>query len=247
MRAWSALALASLLACGCLGSFGGPRQVEPTDYLTSSTYTKWVVEVDAASGALPSQSVLDFARGRVAPLVHKDSVSFQVDERSLPSGSTTWSDKDLEDLAAAHQGTKTNGDTVVTHLLFVSGSSEHDSGSAKVLGITYNHDLVVLFSDSIRNLCSLPGQILCNPDVFFESVLVHEFGHALGLVDNGVPMVHPHEAASCNNQPDKHHSSNTGSVMTCAVESSGITLLGNNPPNDYDADDRADLKAAGGA
>ena len=57
-------------------------------------------------------------------------------------------------------------------------------------------------------------------------------------------MVTPHEATTCNGNPDTAHSSNQNSVMYCAVESNQVAILFNNgPPQDFDANDKADLKA----
>ncbi|MCA1818987.1 MAG: hypothetical protein LC620_02865 [Halobacteriales archaeon] len=176
--------------------------------------------------------------------MHKESVEMRVDE-ALPASDTSWSDGDVQSFAAQHKSVATEGTTVATHLLFLTGHSEHDSGSARVLGATYGHDLIAIFSQSVQAGCTLPAPV-CTPEPYFQAVLVHEFGHALGLVDNGVPMVHDHEAATCNNQPDHHHSSNQNSVMYCQVESSAITLL-SRTPTDFDAADKEDLRAAGGA
>jgi hypothetical protein len=71
-------------------------------------------------------------------------------------------------------------------------------------------------------------------------VVTHEFGHALGLVNNGALMVNAHEDGS-----HAGHSGNRNSVMYWAVESSnGLPLFGSNaPPTDFDDNDRADLRA----
>ncbi|MEA3203620.1 MAG: hypothetical protein QOI63_1299, partial [Thermoplasmata archaeon] len=135
---------------------------------------------------------------------------------------------------------------VTTHLLFLTGHYVGDDGNRKVLGVTYGHGLVAIFSDSVKSACTSPIPLLgCDATPYFRAVLVHEFGHAIGLVDNGAPMVHNHEAGTCNNAPDRGHSANQGSVMFCQVESSlGFSLFGSGgPPTDYDDNDRADIKA----
>jgi hypothetical protein len=231
---------------GCINQLIGGG-VEPRDYVSDGTYRHWVIEVDSSAGAQPDSALLGFVKGRLDSVAHKDSIEFRNDE-TLAGGDRAWSDGDLESLAAQHQGVKTGGDQVATHLLFLTGHSSHDDGNAKVLGITFGHDLIAIFSDSVKGSCASAIPLFpCDPTPYFRAVLIHEFGHALGLVNNGIPMVHNHEASSCNGAPDYHHSANQGSVMYCQVETSAIVpLFGNNPPTDFDSDDKADLCNAGG-
>ncbi len=82
--------------------------------------------------------------------------------------------------------------------------------------------------------------VLVTGPVIEEAVLVHEAGHNLGLVDNGIPMQTPHKDAQHGN-----HDSNQNCVMYWAVESSLISQLLGTVPRDYDANCLAELQAAG--
>ncbi len=244
MRSWLVAALVIAVALpGCLnGVFSGG--VGPRDYLSSSTYRKLVVEIDYATGHKPADELLNFLKGRLQGVVDKpDGVEFQVGE-SLTDAGRTWSDGDLQSYAADHASLKTEGTTVVMHVLFVAGHSAKDDGDSKVLGITFGAGPIAIFSEQVDGLCNsalIPGT--CSTTPFYHSVVLHEMGHALGLVAHGIPMVQPHEDSGHSG-----HSSNSKSVMYWAVDSSSafLQLLGNNPPSDFDGDDRADMHAAGG-
>ena len=245
----------ALASSGCLGSGGGlfgGGGPGPKDYVSDDDYTKWVIEVDIIEGQAPPGGVLDFVRTRLAGVVSKpDGVEIRIDD-TLPARGGTWSQKDVLDYSGAHFDTDTSGNTVAIHLLFVDGT--YDQGN--VLGATFSRESssgqvvetgpIVIFSDVIRDGCAL----LCLDDSEpqFRAVTTHEFGHAMGLVDNGIDMVRPHEASTCGNppQPDEGHSSNPRSVMNCDVETTGIFNIGGGPPTEFDSDDRADLCAAGG-
>lgn len=74
------------------------------------------------------------------------------------------------------------------------------------------------------------------------TVLEHELGHLLGLVDIGSPMQTNHKDASHGN-----HCNNTNCLMYYAAETTdilGYLLTGNIPS--FDANCIADMKANGG-
>lgn len=243
MRALAFLLFLPLALGGCLQQWVGGGGVEPRDYASDQTYKTWVVEVDHSNGAAPPSGVLDFVKGRLGSVVKKDSIEFRLDASVATTAGKAWSDSDVRAFAQQHAGLKTEGSQVATHLLFLAGHSTRDAGNTKILGITFGHGLIAIFSDTVKASCDpgvLPLLSSCRPDDYFRSVVTHEFGHALGLVNNGTPMVSGHE------DPDNRgHSSNKASVMYWAVESSGgLPLFGGNPPpTDFDANDRADLRA----
>ncbi|HEX2066113.1 MAG TPA: hypothetical protein VHI93_04800 [Candidatus Thermoplasmatota archaeon] len=246
MRILALLAL-PLVVAGCLDRLvGGDGRVEPADYVSDRTYTSWVIEVDHSNGARPDPALLDFVKARLNSVVKKQSIEFRVDETVATQAGRVWTDAEVQALARERQGVRTGGSQVTTHLLFLAGQSAHDADGRRVLGVAYGHGLIALFPDSVKSSCqALLPLLACDTAPYFRAVLVHEFGHILGLVNHGAPMVRPHEAAECSGNPDRGHSSNRGSVMFCAVESSlGFSLFGSGgPPTDFDEDDRADLRA----
>lgn len=241
MRAAVLLALVPLLS-GCL--FNAGSGTEPEDFLTDGTYKEWVLEVDAVTGHRPPTALFSALTSKLTPLVHKDDVRFQVDDTLQPgqAGDGGWSSDELRSLNRQHQDLETEGARVVTHVMFLDG--RHEAGG--VLGVAFGHDFVAIFSQEVQDVCT--NALLC-PGVqdILEAVTTHELGHILGLVDNGVPMVEDHEAETCQDRPDEGHSTNTRSVMYCQVETVSIlSILGDGPPTNFDGQDRADLRAAGG-
>ena len=246
-----AVVLLAFSMTGCLGGSGGffGGGPGPRDYVSGKDYSTWIVEVDVVGNAAPPSGVLDFVKNRLQSVVTKPGgVEFRIDE-TAPARGGAWSDNDILQYDDHTQDLDTGGKTVVLHLLVLDGNYETNG----VLGVTYSRGgatgPIAIFSQSLRDGC---GPVcLGGVTVPFEAVIVHEFGHAMGLVNNGIPMVHPHEAETCDRgggaQPDHGHSTNANSVMTCAVETNALfNLLNGNPPTDYDSNDRADLCNAGG-
>lgn len=242
MRAWSLAALSLGLAValgGCLGSGGGLfGGVGPRDYLSSSDYDTWVIEVDSVQGAAPSAGALDLLRSRLMEVADKPGGIEIRQSDTLEARGGTWSSRDVLDAAARSRDLSTGGDTVVTHLLFLDGQYS----TSNVLGVAIGHSTIAIFSQTIRDNCTVVNGCLTGSDSVFRAVLVHEFGHAMGLVDNGIPMVNNHE-----DPENPGHSSNRDSVMYFAVETTNVfNVFTGGPPTTFDAADKADMCRAGG-
>jgi hypothetical protein len=123
------------------------------------------------------------------------------------------------------------------YFLYLDGNSDLDSGDTRVLGYAHHGSSVVMFKDSIEKAGSglvLQGNVE-------DAVIVHEAGHLLGLVDNGIPMQVDH-LDSAHGQ----HDMNEQCIMYWTIDTSDIVdvLLSRRP--DFDDACRADLIAAGG-
>ena len=239
VRVWSVAALGLALAMasgGCLGSGGLFGGVGPRDYLSDSKYDTWIIEVDSVEGQAPSSGALELLRSRLQEVANKPGGIEIRQSDTLAARGGTWSSRDILDLDSSSQDVHTTGKTVVTHLLVLDGEFTTDN----VIGVAIGHSTIAIFMQTIRDGC---GPICLPPgtDPIVRSVLVHEFGHALGLVDNGIAMVNDHE-----DPEHPGHSSNDQSVMWWQVETIGIFGLGTAPPSTFDAADKADMCNAGG-
>lgn len=96
---------------------------------------------------------------------------------------------DLLEIAADHRDLADELDTKTYYVVFVSGNFFADGAAQPgVLGVSLGDTgVIAMFKDVIEST-AVPGV----PDLerFVEqSALVHELGHAVGLVDSGVPAV----------------------------------------------------------
>jgi hypothetical protein len=110
---------------------------------------------------------------------------------------------DLLALAGAHRAQRDEAGTKTYYVLFVSGHFADEGGvQPSVLGVSIGHTgVVAMFKDVIRStsVAALPNLVR-----FVEqSTLVHELGHGIGLVANGVAMTSAHvdtaHGAHCTN------------------------------------------------
>ncbi|CAN5916576.1 hypothetical protein BH11MYX3_BH11MYX3_36370 [soil metagenome] len=110
---------------------------------------------------------------------------------------------DILALASAHRDRHDSATTKTYYVIFVSGHFADANGpNANVLGVSIGDTgVLAMFKDVIRST-----DVLALPNVVRyveQSTLVHELGHAIGLVDNGVHVTSTHKdpahGAHCTN------------------------------------------------
>lgn len=259
MRALWPAVLALLLA-GCL--LGGPA-TEPTigyprAILSEAPYAELVVEVFYAPGNVPSDAARAHLLATLGNVTRKADITWDANEAAeLGDPGRPWDLRaDLVPLGAKLSQHEHGQPAAVLTVLYPGGRSE----DADAAGITLSPGgPSVVFLDKLRELSfdpALPPLSGMNPDAAVtnmeRAVLLHEVGHAIGLVNLGLPMARPHEASDAPG-----HSANPRSVMTASIESlSGLRQMlielgapdpqGMSIPDTFDPDDLADLKAGGG-
>lgn len=145
---------------------------------------------------------------------------------SVEGGAKDWTADELKATADAKAVRPAGSATL--RMLFLHGTFE---GNDSVLGVAVRGDVLAIFTDRVRSAGGLVG----NSTGVERAVMLHEAGHVLGLVD-----LYLNTGRADKEHPG--HSPNQESVMYWAVESTAIgQVFGANPPDKFDAADRADL------
>ena len=122
---------------------------------------------------------------------------------------------DLLALAAAHRDQRSAGAVYTYYVVFVSGLYTDGTGPRpNVLAVSIGSTgVIAMFKDVIAGT----GGVVPNVEKFVEqSTLVHELGHAVGLVANGVATTSAHHDAAHG-----AHCTNDGCVMYYLNEGAG--------------------------
>jgi hypothetical protein len=191
---------------------GGSHPSRIERYIRSDTHPRLVIEVDTVPGFEPYANTAPRIEGGLAGILDKpDGVELVLDGTIDSRGEDhTWTRGELRDLANDTFDLVVDEGTAKMHVMFVDGHDEHDSDEGRILGLAWDHRHIVIYKRTLQSLCSgiIPGlqQSLCeNAEV---SVLTHEVGHLLGLVDMGLPMVEDHK-----DEEHGPHSANEDCVM----------------------------------
>lgn len=209
--------------------------------LASDRFKKLIVEIQFVEGFQPSQAALDKLKIFLEARLNKPSgIQIAVGAPIAASGKTSFTVEEVRAIEDENRLYYSSGDQLAAYFLFLDGGSASDSGSFKILGQAHRNTSMVLYEKSIQDLS---GALTQPPTSTVEAtVLLHEFGHILGLVNVGSPLQTAHQDTSRG-----AHCSNPNCLMYYSVDSSDVlgNLLGGNIPA-LDDSCELDLQANGG-
>lgn len=241
------LLVVALLAAGCTLR---PVEEEMPYYqsvLTGAPWTDLVVEIDHAPGYAPSVLAREHLLQELRNVTSKTRVVVRLEETLPDDDARIWNADALVALEKEMRSTVHAEPVALLHVLYPAGRY-NVSGVAGVTISGTQLGPVVVFLDTIGEI-ALDIGVLPQPaparDEIERATLLHEAGHAMGLVDNGLPMVRDHEASD-----HEGHSDNPESVMYWVVEQEGgireALLHDGTISVHFDAADRADMRSVGG-
>ena len=210
----------------------------PRDMLSADKYDKLIVEIDYVTGFQPTAGTLDNLKTFLEQRLNKPGGITFVQTAIASPGKSSYSFSDIKAIENSNRSEATSGSTVTAWFVFLDGDYAENSGSSKVLGIAYGTSSMAIFEKSIHEYSGGLGEP--SQTVLETTVINHEFGHTLGLVNNGTGMATAHQAngAHCNNKDClMYYTAETSDVIANLI-GAGIPVLDANCIND--------LKANGG-
>jgi hypothetical protein len=218
------------------------NKVAPIDFISQGKYTNLIIEVDYINGYSPSDesvnNLITFLKQRINK---PNGIAVIKKVISVQNTGAYYNLNQVQDIEYANRKMVTSGSTLTAYILYLDKEYEGTASSqSKVLGINYQSSSIVMFENTIAQFSG--GITQPSRSLLETTVVEHEFGHVLGLVNNGTPMQTFHQDV-----PNGHHCNNSSCLMYYAVETSDIikNLVGSAPP-DLDANCLNDLRASGG-
>ena len=204
-------------------------------YLSDSKYERLIVEIDYVEGYEPSSQATDTLKNRLNFYCDKPE-GILILKDSMTTTKSSYSDEDIRNLEDKHRDYFKMENDIVAYILYLNGEYSEDSN---VLGIAYGASSAVIFKERIDeiNIPIWAINLVDNTD-YEKSVLVHEFGHLLAMVNIGYESERNHEG-------QEHHCRYDDCVMYHSVETVSIINLITQeepkPPSDFCSDCRHDL------
>jgi hypothetical protein len=183
----------------------GGTTYSPSDFV-GSKYASIFIEIDAI-GKQAAAGSLDGFISEINELIsggfiHKtDGIRLEIDQQfeDTRGADRPYSFEEIKGLVSQYRTIDADSTAAGLYLLYVDGTYETDTEELYTLGFAYGGSVIVIFRDNVRRATDrkLAGAPIAAIRATETSLLIHEFGHILGLVNNGTPMV--------NNHQDKEH------------------------------------------
>ena len=212
----------------------GPFSIEAKDFLSAKKYEELVIQVCYVDGYKPEQASLADLKSFLSERLNKpEGITFRYTSISSPARNA-YDIEALRKVEKDHRTEHSRGDQLTVWVFF----ADAPYATSNVLGVVYGTTSFAIFEKVVHDNSGGLGQP--SQAVLETTVAEHEFGHLMGLVDAGTPMVTAHSA-------NEHHCSNSNCLMYYAVET--LDIIGNLAGGEIPALDQnciSDLQANGG-
>lgn len=214
--------------------------VNPNSFLSAAKYDKLIVEIQYVTGFAPTASTVNNLKSFLEQRLNKPTGINIVQNAISSPRKSSYSVTDIRDIESKNRTQNTSGKTLTAYFFFADADYSSNSGNSKVLGIAYGGSSMALFEKTIKEFSGGLGEP--SQTDLETAVIEHEFGHILGLVNNGTGMQTEHQ-----DETHGKHCINDKCLMYYTAETSDIigSIIGGSIPQ-LDANCIADLKANGG-
>lgn len=206
------------------------------DLLSNDLFGALVIEVMYHENHAPREGSMENTKNFLEEFLNKPG-GIEIKLRQIPSPeSGSYSSQEVRNIESEHRTEFNRTDTIAVSLLFLDG----EYSTPNVLGIAYQNTSTAVFQSTVKSNSGGLGQP--SRELVETTVIEHEIGHILGLVNTGTPMVHDHQDES-----NGHHCTDDNCLMYYAIESADMisNILGGSIP-ELDEKCKQDLRANGG-
>ena len=201
------------------------------DILSDQNYKSLEIQINYMPGYAPADTVLNHLKNYLTELVRKPVGINIYPALVSPTVASPISLNEVVNLEKTIRTNFTRSQTMSIHIMIIDAEYQ----TSDILGISYWNTSMCVFGKTVSKFSGRTG--LVSKNQLMITLMEHEMGHLLGLVDQGTPMVTSHKS---NNGA---HCNNSNCLMYYIIETNSY---GNSTVPVLDANCRADLTANGG-
>ena len=204
------------------------------DLLSAAKYTSITIQVQYMPGYALDTLAISNVTAYLDTLCNKPG-GITISQTQIAANGDTLNPETVGILERQNRTAYTSGTNISLYILVTDG---YDT-SGTVLGFAYRNTSICLFG---KNIFSNSGGLFePSRESLESSVLEHELGHILGLVNLGTPMVTDHQDVAHGN-----HCNNPDCLMYYSIDVHDVAVQHANTIPLLDSNCRNDLHANGG-
>jgi hypothetical protein len=206
------------------------------DYVSDDVYSALSVQILYMPDAKPTNGALNNLESFLEEFLDKDEIQLVVTEIKSENNES-YSVDDLREIERDNRKVFNSENSFSASMLFVDADFSGNTGEGKVLGVAYNNTSMAVFEKTLQD--NAGGLFQPSLTTVETTVMNHEFGHLMGLVNNGAPLTSDHHDSDRG-----AHCTESDCLMYFAVEGSDFitNLRGGNIPS-LDAQCQNDLNS----
>ncbi len=206
------------------------------ELLNEEVFKKLVVELLFVDGYRPTQEAIRRLQQFLEERLKKPKGIRVIEEFALPSpGKTHYTVGDARQIEDLNRRYFTRKDEIAVTVLFLDGASS--DGAVGTLGQAHRSTSIVIYEKALLEASGAGG---ARRDLLESAILHHEFGHLLGMVQQGEPSREGHRDSDHGD-----HCANPLCLMHYSVQT-GLAGSGGTQVPALDESCLADLRALGG-
>ncbi|WP_222439101.1 zinc metalloprotease [Echinicola salinicaeni] len=209
------------------------------EILSANKFSSIDLEIQYMEGFPPNQTSIGTIVNWMESLVNKP-VGINIIIKSIPAmGQENYTLDEIREIEDNNRSSYNTGSALGMYILIVDGYFDQDTDTEFSLGISHRNTSLALMGQRILENSGRVGKP--SKEKLESTVLLHELGHLMGLVNLGSNMQVEHE-----DEEHEHHCNNKDCLMYWAVETNILHNTVNNGIPNLDQNCHNDLIANGG-
>lgn len=211
------------------------------DLLSDTSFDTLILEIFYVDGFKPTENTIANFEEFLNERVNKPegiSISFT---KIISPGNSVYSIDDIRDLEDDIRSQYNTNKKIAVFGIFMDGEYSENTDNGSVLGVAYRNTSFVIFEETVKSFSSQP--LGPSTTILESTVLNHEFGHLLGMVNVGTAMQTDHQDIEHG-----RHCTTESCLMFWAAETGEglLNMLSGGTIPEFDSQCIVDLQANGG-
>ncbi|MBT8236178.1 MAG: membrane metalloprotease [Bacteroidia bacterium] len=161
------------------------------DLLSGQTFTELVLEIMYLDGYKPTEASISNLIAFLEARLNKSAGLRVVEKEITITQQTEYSIQDIIQIEDENRAEYNFENTIAVSGIFIDGGYDQNTNEGSVLGVAYRNTSFVIFEETVQSFANQP--FAPSLTTLETTVMNHEMGHLLGLVNAGTSMQSDHQ------------------------------------------------------